>query len=49
MIVATSWHVDHGKPELIKALSGKNKANLFPQEVQDIAENLPYREFITTF
>ena len=33
--------------ELMNSIKGENKLNIFPKEVQEIAVNLPYRDFIT--
>ena len=33
--------------ELMNSIKGENKSNIFPKEVQEIAINLPYRDFIT--
>ena len=33
--------------ELMNSITGDKKSILFPKEIQDIAKNLPYRDFIT--
>ncbi len=33
--------------ELMNSIKGEKKSSLFPSEIQDIAQNLPYRDFIT--
>lgn len=33
--------------ELMRSISGKNKIKIFPESLQEIAYNLPYRDFIT--
>ena len=33
--------------ELMRSISGKNKMKIFPRSTQEIAYNLPYRDFIT--